>query len=174
MMTPTRHRIAACVVLLWCLPLALAAPPSYRAEVLPPLDGFECGYHSPKEWLDELGAAVARGEIPDRATRVISPIQRGQPRTGSGIMPCLSPAHIFPFEDTNQLLLTDYSTGQLLDLMVSAANDLMAAHGDIYDFVGFWLNFAPHHVIGTAAYIGLENDVTGIGIQMPSHMKGLS
>ncbi len=49
--------------------------------------------------------------------------------------------------------------------MVSAANDLMAAHGDIYDFVGFWLNFSPHHTIGTAAYIGLENDVTGIGVQ---------
>ena len=27
-MTPTRHRIAACVTLLWCLPLALADPPA--------------------------------------------------------------------------------------------------------------------------------------------------
>lgn len=126
---------------------------------------FECGYRPPQRWVEEVRAAVTRGEIPDPATRVIPPIRRGQPRTGSGIMPCLSPAHIFPYEDTNQILLTDYSTGQLIDLMVSAANDLMAAHGDIYDFVGFWLNFAPHHTIGTAAYIGLENDVTGIGVQ---------
>ena len=79
-------------------------------------------------------------------------------------MPCLSPAHVFPFEDTDEVLLSDYSTGQLIDLMASAANELMAAHGDIYDFVGCWLNFAPHHVIGTAAYVALENDVTGIGV----------
>ncbi|MHC4066989.1 MAG: IPTL-CTERM sorting domain-containing protein [Planctomycetota bacterium] len=126
---------------------------------------FECGYRPPQRWLEEVRTAVARGEISDPARRVIPPIRPGQPRTGSGIMPCLSPAHIFPFEDTNQILLTDFSTGQLIDLMVTAANDLMATHGDIYDFVGFWLNFAPHHVIGTAAYIGLENDVTGIGVQ---------
>lgn len=158
--TPQKHLASA----LGELP-SLESAHEIAVRPSPTIPSFECGYHSPKQWLDELGAAVARGEIPDRATRVISPIQQGQPRTGSGIMPCLSPAHIFPFEDTNQILLTDYSTGQLLDLMVSAANDLMAAHGDIYDFVGFWLNFAPHHVIGTAAYVGLENDVTGIGVQ---------
>jgi hypothetical protein len=125
---------------------------------------FECGYRSPQYWLDEVRAAVARGEIADPVTRAITPIRRGQPRTGLGALPCLSPAHIFPFEDTNQILLTDFSTGQLIDLMASAANELMAAHGDIYDFVGFWLNFAPHHVYGMAAYIALENDVTGIGV----------
>ena len=79
-------------------------------------------------------------------------------------MPCLSPAHVFAFEDTDEILLSNYSTGQLIDLMASGANALMAAHGDVFDFVGFWLNFAPHHVIGTAAYIALENDVTGIGV----------
>ena len=34
MMPPTTHRIAACVTLLWCLPLALAdPPPGYYATV---------------------------------------------------------------------------------------------------------------------------------------------
>ncbi len=125
---------------------------------------FECGYRSPQRWLDEVRAAVARGEIADPATRVIPPIRQGRPRTGSSTLPCLSPAHIFPFEDTGEILLSDYSSGQLIDMMVSAANDLMAVHGDIFDFVGFWLNFAPHHVYGTAAYVALENDVTGIGV----------
>ena len=124
---------------------------------------FNCGYRSPQSWVDEVRAAAARGEISDPATRMIPPILRSQPQARSAALPCLSPAHVFAFEDTDQLLLTDFSIGQLFDLMAVAANDLMAAHGDIYDFVGFWLNFAPHHVYGTAAYIAIENDVTGIG-----------
>lgn len=128
------------------------------------VEQFECAYRSPQYWLDEIHAAVARGEIADPATRVISPGLLGRPRTRSATLPCLSPAHVFPFEDTDEILLSDYSTGQLIDLLVRAANDLMAVYGDIYDFVGFWLNFAPHHEIGTAAYISIENDVTGIGI----------
>ncbi len=151
---PSVHAASTAARVGWSVEEPTAGPPR-----------FECGYRSPQQWLEEVRAAVERGEIADPATRMIHPIRRGQPRTGRGAMPCLTPAHIFPLEDTGQILLTDYSTGQLIDLMASAANDLMAVHGDIYDFVGFWLNFAPHHTIGTAAYIGLENDVTGIGVQ---------
>ena len=124
---------------------------------------FECGYRAPTEWIEELRAAVARGEIPDPTMRAIPPISRGGPRTALPGPPCLSSAHIFPFEDANQLLLTDFSSGQLVDLMTTAANALLATHGDIYDFIGFWVNFTPHHTIGTAFYKFIQNDVMGIG-----------
>jgi hypothetical protein len=132
----------------------------------PPADEsaqFRCGYLSPQQWLEDVRAAVARGEIIDPATRLIPPIRAGRPRTGPGATLDLLPEQVFPFEDTDQLLLSDFSNGQLIDLMASAANDLMAVHGDIYDFVGYWLNFTPHHTVGWAFYLGLENDVTGIG-----------
>ncbi len=141
--------------------------PAHAQDALGP-GHFECGHRPARHWADEVQVAVDRGEIRDPALRMIRstpPIQHDTQRSQSGTLPCLSPAHIFAFEDTDAVLLSDYTTGQLIDLMVTAANELLATHGDIYDFVGFWLNFAPHHVIGTAAYVGLENDVTGIGVQ---------
>jgi hypothetical protein len=160
----------------WVALLAISASFGEAADAQTALGPghFECGYRSPQSWAEEFRAALARGEIRDPGLRVIPMIRQGRPirsdrpdrqRSQLGTLPCLSPAHIFAFEDTNSVLLSDYSTGQLIDLMVTAANELLAAHGDIYDFVGFWLNFAPHHVIGTAAYVGLENDATGIGVQ---------
>ena len=147
-------------------PSAEAAQISQPTEIGGSESGqFECGSRPPQFWVDEVRAAVARGEIPDPATRVIPPILRRRPRTPSDLTPCLSPAHIYTYEDTDQVLLTDFSIGQLIDLMTDAANELLATHGDNFDFVGYWLNFAPHHVYGTAAYIGLENDATGIGVQ---------
>lgn len=77
---------------------------------------------------------------------------------------CLSPAHIFPYEDTAQVLVSNYSTDQLLDLVVDAGNALTATHGDLYDFVGIWFNFPLHHNnFGEAVYFAMENDATGIG-----------
>ena len=127
------------------------------------LPRFDCGYRAPVDWLHDLQEAVARGEINDPATRPIPLIAPGRPRTALGELPCLSPAHIFPFEDANQLLLTNFSNAELIDLMVTAANDLLAAHGDNYDFLGYWVNFTPHHTVGTAFYKYIENDVMGIG-----------
>ncbi len=124
---------------------------------------FRCGYRAPAEWLADLRAAVDRGEIPDPTTRRIPPIRPGRPRSEPRGTPCLTPQHIFAFEDTDQLLLTDFSGGALVELMVTAANDLLSVHGDNYDFVGFWVNFTPHHTIGTAFYKYIENDVLGIG-----------
>jgi hypothetical protein len=127
---------------------------------------FECGSQLPEQWLESVRAAVARGEIVDPATQVIPPIRPGPRRRGTGAMRSLSPEHVFAFEDTNQILLSDFSNGQLIALMVSAANELMATHGDLYDFIGYWLNFTPHHTVGWAFYLTLENDVTGIGREL--------
>lgn len=93
-------------------------------------------------------------------------IQPGKPRTASSELPCLTPEHIFTFEDTDQLLLTNFSNGELIDLMTIAVNELLGKLGDNYDFVGFWINFTPHHTVGTAFYLSFENDVTGIGAEL--------
>jgi hypothetical protein len=142
---------------------ALTIGSSVEEQETPPAP-FDCGYRPTESWLEDVRAAVSRWEIADPAERVIPPFRKGRLLEGSPAIPCLSSAHVFPFEDTDQVLLTDFSNGQLIDLLADGANDLIATHGDNYDFVGFWLNFMPHHVIGTAAYIGLENDVTGIGV----------
>ncbi len=123
---------------------------------------FDCGFRGPDFWLDAIRQGVARGEIPDPRARVLPqlpppPAQPGQPAQ------CLTREHIFPFEDSAGILLTDYSNAQLSNLMVEAANSLLSTHGDIYDFIGFWVNFDPHHLIGAAFYMLVSNDVLGIG-----------
>ncbi|MHC4413949.1 MAG: hypothetical protein ACYS0G_01560 [Planctomycetota bacterium] len=116
----------------------------------------------PVQWLAEIREAVERGEIADPRLRRRPVLPPPQPRLGPPA-PCLTPEHVFPFEDTNRILLTDFSVGQFIDLMTTAANELLSVHGDSYDFVGFWVNFTPHHTIGTALYKYIENDVSGIG-----------
>ena len=74
------------------------------------------------------------------------------------------PADIFPFEDSNSVLLSDFTDGQLFSLMIDATNAVLASHGDNFDFVAFFLNFVPHHQIGGAFYAGIENNVRGIGL----------
>ncbi len=124
----------------------------------------DCGYQPPEDWMADLRAAVARGEIADPATRTLPPLPPSSgPGTSAAHLPCLSREHIFAFEDTGGLLLTNFSTGALLDLMTDAANALMATHGDLYDFIGYWVNFTPDHTVGAAFYAGIENDVSGIG-----------
>ncbi|MCH8251497.1 MAG: hypothetical protein IID36_03485, partial [Planctomycetes bacterium] len=134
-----------------------------KPESPPSIPRFECGYRSPAAWMDAVRSAVARGEIADPTTREIPPIAAGVRRGGPSGSVCLSRGHIFPFEDSQGLLLTDFSDGELVDLMVTAANDLMSVHGDNFDFIGYWVNFVPHHEIGTAFYKFIENDVMGIG-----------
>ncbi len=150
-----RDRAGVSMVIL----LAAAGPALHAA---PPQD-FDCGYRSPAQWMADVAAATRRGEIPDPSSRAVPPIPAVRKLAGPPVAPCLSPAHIFPFEDSDQVLLANYSNAQIVNLMVEAANSLMAVHGDIYDFVGFWVNFVPHHTIGTAFYKFIENDVSGIG-----------
>ena len=47
--------------------------------------------------------------------------------------------------------------------MVDASNALLVEHGDNFDFIGFWTDFDPDHIIGAAFYDLVENDVLGIG-----------
>jgi hypothetical protein len=133
------------------------APPGAVKPVL------DCGYRSAQEWLDAFRAGVARGDVPDPSTRDLPRVVPRSTSAVSAAAPCLSNAHVFPFEDTNQILLTNYSACQLINLMANATNAVLTTHGDNFDFIGFWLNFAPSYQIGAAFYLGLENDVSGIG-----------
>lgn len=128
--------------------------------------GLECGFRPAAEWMEELQAAYRGGEIPDPAGRIVPPVLRTVPPARGGPLLPLTHEDIFLFEDTNGLLLTDFSDGALFDLMIVAANSLLAVHGDNYDFVGYWLNFAPHHEIGAAFHLSFENDVMGIGAEL--------
>jgi hypothetical protein len=132
---------------------------------------LDCGYRPPTEWLEEIRESVARGEIADPALRPLPALPSvstsgGSSGSASSVVdpnPCLGPNQLFLYEDTNQVLLSNFSGGQLIDLMTQAANALLSAHGDRYDFVGYWTNFTTHHEIGAAFYNPISNDVAGIG-----------
>ena len=149
--------LASCVL---SAPLIAATGP----EVADTPRHFECGFQAVRPDPEARRAAVARGEFPDPSTR---PPPSFGPRTrepSESASLCITPEHIMPFEDTAQVLLTDFSTERLKRLLADAANAVMATYGDNFDFIGIWLNYQPHHTIGQALFYSLENDVTGIGI----------
>ncbi len=125
---------------------------------------LECGYRSREQIRAAFEAAILRGEIarPNPTTLPVIAARQAAPALAIA-EPCLTPQQIFLFEDTSQVLLTNFSDGQLFNLMISAANAMLAAQGDNYDFVGFFVNFTPNHTLGAAFYLGWENDVQGIG-----------
>ncbi len=155
-MSRTRRISLVTTLAVGCLPATLAR----AADVQTLLD---CGTVRPEQWVADLGAAVASGEVPDPRSRPLPVLAPGQPQRGGGAV-CLTREHIFPFEDTNSVLLTNFTEIQLFLLLLDATNTMLATHGDNYDFVGFWLNYTPHHTIGTAFYVGVKNDVSGIGL----------
>ena len=110
---------------------------------------FDCGFRDAGSWLD----VVPTRRLPD----LPAPAAAGPPAR------CLTGEHIFLYEDTEQVLVTNFSSTQLGKLMTDAANSLLATWGDNYDFIGYWLSFAPDHTIGSAFYNLVSNDVTGIG-----------
>jgi len=110
---------------------------------------FDCGFRASHGSLDE----IRKSHMPD----LPAPAAPGPPAR------CLTGEQIFLYEDTDQVLLTNFSSAQLSTLMTDAANSLLATWGDNYDFIGYWLSFAPHHTIGAAFYNLVSNDVTGIG-----------
>ena len=150
---------AAWIAALLCVTgRALAGDPLHDPSTAP----YDCGYREPPVWQQALDEAVHRGEVPwPRAPRLPAAAKALPP--APDLPQCLTPAQIFPFEDSEQLLLAGFSDGQLSDLMTQAANALIVEWGDHYDFIGFWLNFAPRYVIGPAFYMGIANDVTGLG-----------
>jgi len=117
-----------------------------------------------QEYLDDL----ASGRIASPA-HLTKPASVESTRTHTDVPPYeteLTSAHIFPYEDSASLLLTNFSGGQLENLMTQATNALIAAHGDNFDNVGFWINFTADHQIGAAFYTGIVNDVSGIGYSL--------
>ena len=118
-------------------PLASAQEPlaaAIRSETDRARAAFDCRVLGPRDVLAELDAAVAAGSISIQPPPTIAPgpAPGGVAAVTGG---CLTREHIFPYEDTNQLLLTNFSIGELLDFMTDAANSLMLTHGDRYDFV---------------------------------------
>lgn len=126
---------------------------------------FDCGYRSSEHWLTAIAESVARGEIPDPKNK---PIVRVAPRAiaqgSSECVPTPTTADLFPFADSASVLRTNFSDGQLFNLMSQGANALVAEHGDNFDFIGFWVNFTPDHQLGAAFYLPVQNDVLGIGL----------
>ncbi|MEE8170724.1 MAG: hypothetical protein V3T70_09265, partial [Phycisphaerae bacterium] len=128
---------------------------------------FDCGFMTTEEMLAELYAGVARGEVPNPSTKLgmnVAPRGAGGFGVRDGDVLMVTTSDIFPFEDSASVLTTNFSDAQLFDLMTDATNALLAAHGDNFDFVGFFLNFVPNHQFGAAFYLSLENDVSGIGL----------
>ncbi len=154
------------IILSISLPVSLAGPAAARDdEPLARPGRFECGYRSPAEWREAFEQAVREGRIPDPRNRPRPEI----PKSGSSVLrgpnpPAATIDDIFIFEDTAGLLVSPFTTGELLNLMGQAAMQVITQYGDEFDFVGFFVNFVPDHQIGSAFYIGLFNDVTGIGL----------
>ncbi|MFT5050180.1 MAG: hypothetical protein ACI8QZ_001576 [Chlamydiales bacterium] len=124
---------------------------------------LDCAFQSAEQWVADLHAAAVRGEVAAPSMRSVPQVvPRGTAQLGLGVA-CLTNDQIFAYEDSSQVLLTNFSNGQLFDLMIEASNAMLAQHGDLYDFVGFWTNFVPNHKIGAAFYAGIENDVQGVG-----------
>ncbi len=147
--------VAKLIVLASLAPAALAQEQSIEQKLA------DTRYLAPSDVMPSWERAIASGLVPDPALR---PAIQVQPRhTPRGLTTCLAPEQIFAYEDTDQVLLTNFSTGELIGLMNDATNAVIQAWGDNYDFIGFWVNFTPHHQIGAAFYLGIENDVLGIG-----------
>lgn len=125
-------------------------------------------YLRPARWRSALREAAARGEIADPRQRVLPRVpdiapEPLDPLATHPVPPCISSASLHLFEDTNQLLLTSFSDGELIDLMTQAANDLIATRGDLFDYIAYWIDFQADHEIGAAFYMPIENEVLGIG-----------
>jgi len=134
---------------------------------------YEDGTRHPDEFLEILQQEVEQGIIPDPAAQPLPDVEPRthwgfppRPRTVAGgtSVPDVTTDDIFLWEDSSQILTINFSNSQLYNIMRNATNAVIAEHGDNFDFIGFWLNFPPHHQIGGAFYLGLENEVDGIGL----------
>lgn len=152
------------------LVLALSLKSGMADEVIAPaVHPFDCSYKSAEQVQAALRAAVIAGEIQDPARKplpTVAPRRRPPDASRAGGASTMIPADIFPFEDSNSVLLSNFSNGQMFSLMIDATNAVLSSHGDNFDFVAFFINFVPHHQIGGAFYAGVENNVSGIGLSI--------
>ncbi|HEX9751459.1 MAG TPA: PKD domain-containing protein [candidate division Zixibacteria bacterium] len=152
--------------------LVTVAPAGQTAAVPDPVPAIpECGWRSPEEWLSIYQEGIAKGEVPDPAVKGIPKVG---PRVEFGRMPGtpLTYDDVFVYEDTDDILRSDYTDPQLTALMVNSANALMAEHGDQWDYICFWLLQVPSHQFGAAFYQGIENNVSGIGSSLYQERAG--
>src|SRR5688572_10688156 len=119
----TLHRSSFHLLVLTAI---VATGASAQVELRDPAS-LGCPYRPPARWVEELRAAAEKGEVVDPRERPIPPIApRPERHALGGGPPCLTNEHVFAYEDTARLLLTDFSDGQLIALMVDAANALLA------------------------------------------------
>lgn len=135
--------------------LALLAPQS-----LPEAPSFDCGSPRMAAASREYRRKALSGEIAPRPAPETLPPGAQAIVLGPGLA---TADDFFLFEDTASILTTNFSDAQLIALMVDAINALLAAHGDVFDFAGFFLSYDPDHTIGAAFYFPVQNDVSGIG-----------
>ncbi len=122
--------------------------------------------------LPSCGTAEAiawRAEHLDRLRRSTADVSPRRPRS---VVPPAAPrreapgvvtgADLFAYEDTNALLQQPFDFGVAVPFMIEAANALVAAHGDSFDFVGFLTNYDPGQIL-SVFYSPISNDVQGIG-----------
>ncbi|HYN63906.1 MAG TPA: hypothetical protein VES36_04820, partial [Candidatus Limnocylindrales bacterium] len=157
-------RAALLGLLLWSAAATPASAGPAPQEAPPrPFSDFDCG-------LPRMAAATKRYVADIRAGRIVRP---APPLVARASHPPASPADggapvvmaddLFLYPDSASLLLTSFSDEDLIGLMTDAANALLSQRGDEFDFVAFWLNFEPDHLIGAAFYLPIFNDVLGIG-----------
>ena len=78
---------------------------------------------------------------------------------------CVTPVHIYQFEDSGRILTNPSSTNaDEAHLEAVAANQLIATYGDRFDLIGFWTNFNPTTRVGGANFRQIYNDTSGIGL----------
>jgi hypothetical protein len=130
-------------------------------------EDFVCGTVNPDTMLKQLQEAIQRGEVPDYSLYPSPPVGEFTPLDHDLIVPKtpVTPADLFLYEDTNKRLVNPFSFNQLHNLMVQAANALIARDGDQWDFIAYFLAHEPHAAsqIGAAFYTGVKNNVSGIG-----------
>jgi hypothetical protein len=149
---------------------------SLDAPVLGRASGqYRCGYQVPEQAIRAIQDAVASGEIADPTIPLLPPTtgKLSLAQLDGGCIPIVTRSDIFAFEDSAGVLQTNYSTGQRQNLMTNAANALISAKGDNFDFIGFWLNSAPNHQSSTAFYWTVFNDTTGIGLSFFNYRGSL-
>ena len=148
-MTPARAQSAPAT------PARPAAPPDFA--------DFDCGLPRATESMRRYLEGVREGHIVRPAPPVVMPRSHPPVSPADGGPPPVTAADLFLFPDSSGLLLTSFSDEALFDLMTDAANALLAERGDEFDFVGYFLNFEPDHLIGAAFYLPVFNDVLGVG-----------
>lgn len=141
--------------------LALSGP-VVTGQVAPPAS-LDCGFDASSRLLTAELEAAREGLRPHPSERMPAFVRPENPSAYSSGPGLVTSDDIFLYEDSANLVTSDYSDEDLNALLVDAMNALLVEHGDNFDFVGFWTSADPHHQLGAAVYGPIENDVMGLG-----------